>query len=178
MGGVKVGIEYFQTTYNKSRYGFSRKYGVFFCKIRNSDFFSNVKKDFKKWIVGGHVEVGLNILLNHDPNIAFCEDNTINKLFLHSLNFFVGIKEEVGGMVDFLSTGGFYPTKILAEIVYLADCKKGFSFYISFSISRCFSPVFLFSFDCGKFYRVFNSRNKYAWNVDISFGVFCVNFFI
>ena len=174
-GGGKVGIEFFTTKfYIKKRFAFSQKHKMFYVKLRDINIYKSEKKEFEKYIIGYQFNFGASIILNkYFKSIIFDCNNKINKN-IHTLDILFGLKFEGGGKI--LQKGDqTYPTKILAEILYKIDFKNGLSFFISITINRCFSPVYLFSFSKEDLRKVFN-QNNFAWNIDLNIGFIGLNF--
>jgi hypothetical protein len=174
-GGGKVGIEFFTTKfYTKKRFAFSQKHKIFYTKLRDTMIYKDKKEEFEIYIIGYQFNFGTSIILNKDfKSIIFDCNNKINKN-IHTLDILFGLKFEGGGKM--LQKGAkTYPTKILTEILYKIDLKNGFSFFISITINRCFSPVYLFSFNKEDLKKVFN-QNNFAWNIDINIGFIGLNF--
>lgn len=179
-GGVKIGIDNINSFFKKKRIGFVNKNKVFFSKLIDNNLYTNVgmKEDFKRFIFGLQCEVGMSVVLNKNySEIVFGELNEINK-HIHSLNFFCGIKEEIGDFYNSLLLKKIFPTKLIGDITYILDLKYGFTFYLSVSFFYCFSPVFLFSFNKTDFYNVFNAENNFPWNITIDIGLFGMSFFV
>lgn len=176
-GGGKVGLEYFTTKfYIKKRFAFSQKHKMFYTKLRDIDIYKKEKQEFKNYILGYQFNFGPSIILNKNfKNIVFDCNNKVNQ-DIHTFDILFGLKFEAGGRKNISQTHNIYPTKILMEILYKIDLKNGFSFFISITINRCFSPVFLFSFNKDDFKKVFNPDNKYAWNIDFNIGFIGLNF--
>ena len=175
-GGGKVGIEFFTTKfYIKKRFAFSQKHKMFYVKLREINIYTKEKKEFDIYIIGYQFNFGVSIILNkYSKSIIFDCNNKINK-DIHTLDILFGLKFE-GGENILKKGNNTYPTKILAEILYKIDFKNGFSFFISIIINRCFSPVYLLSFNKEEFKKVFNPNNQYAWNIYLNIGFIGFNF--
>ena len=174
-GGGKVGIEYFTTKfYKKKRFAFSQKHKMFYVKLRDINIYKSEKKEFEKYIIGYQFNFGASIILNkYFKSIIFDCNNKINQQ-IHSFDILLGLKFEMS-TINPTKANLVYPTKILAEILYKIDLRRGLSFFISISINRCFSPVYLFSFNKEDLRKVFN-QNNFAWNIDLNIGFIGLNF--
>ena len=180
-GGIKIGIDNINSIFKKNRVGFVNKNKIFFSKLCDNNLYTKtgMKEDFKRFIVGLQCEVGMSVILNKDfSGISFNELNNINRTAIHSLNFFAGIKEEIGDFFNSSLLKKIFPTKLIGDITYIIDLKYGFSFYLSISIFYCFSPVYLFSFNKADFLNVFNCKNNFPWNITIDIGIFGMSFFV
>lgn len=179
-GGFKIGIDIISSIFNCKRFGFINKNKLFFSKLMDMDIYKRpkLKDDFMDFIVGFQFEIGLSITLNKDyKKIGFNDKNKINTC-INSLNFLVGLKEELGKINDILKAKMVFPTKLIAEIMYILDLKQGFSFYLSAIFFQCFSPVYLLSCNKRDFCNTFNNHNFFNWNINIEMGLLGLNFFI
>lgn len=179
-GGFKICIDGINSVFNDRRVGFIYKGKVFFSKLMNMDLYTRqgLKDEFVNFTVGIQLEIGLSVVLNKGfKDIRFDKRNRINRN-ISSLNFLVGLKEELGKINEIMKASLVFPTKLLFEAMYILDLKYGFSFYLSVVFFQCFSPVYLFSFNKKDFGNVFNNNNFFNWNINIEFGLLGQNFFI
>lgn len=169
LGGVKVGGEFFTTDFFRSkRFAFSQKHKIFCTKIIAKDFYENNKKDFSTVVYGYQFNSGISIILNKNLNGCFFNNQNTISCNIHSLSIMLGIKTEIGDINIKKDMSNIFPTKILAEILYNIDFKNGLACYISITLNRCFSPVYLLSFKRVYLKKVFNTRENHPWNIDFT----------
>lgn len=169
LGGVKVGGEFFTTDFFRSkRFAFSQKHKIFCTKIIAKDFYQKTKKDFSTIVYGYQFNSGISIILNKNLNGCFFNNQNTISCNIHSLSIMLGIKTEIGHINTQNDMSNVFPTKILAEILYNVDFKNGLACYISITLNRCFSPVYLLSFKRAHLKKVFNTRENHPWNIDFT----------
>ncbi|MBQ2349999.1 MAG: hypothetical protein II393_01840 [Cytophagales bacterium] len=176
LGAVKGGAEFFTTDFFKhKRLAFSNKHRIFCTKIIAKKFYANKKKDFSTVVYGYQFNSGISIILNSSLNDCyFNSKNTISDN-IHTFSIMLGIKTEIGDINMKKDMSSTFPTKILIELLYNIDFKNGLAFYISITLNRCFSPVYLLSFNMENFKKVFNKSGNYPWNIDINIAFLGIN---